>query len=245
MAFTDVTFLLDRSGSMESKREFVVKGINDFIANVKSMPGQGCWSLVQFDDRDSARGAGEAFPHLTYGQRAESDVPAFGLDDYKPRGGTALVDAVCMTILSIKERVASLPQNLRDERKVMLVIVTDGEENQSRDYTNERLRELRAEMEAKHGWEFMFLGAGQEAFLQAQNHGLLKAMNFAGLNQLSGASSDIPVAQNAAGYAESFTSGSVGVAAWRNHHNNPQGVPDELVARVTALAPEPVTGGNP
>src|SRR6266567_4437843 len=118
----DVTIILDRSGSMQSTREATVKGVNDFIRSVNEVPGEGAWTLLQFDDRDSARGAGEEFPHCVFDHVPSAQVPLLEPTDFVPRGGTALVDAVCTTLVRLRDWSLSHPETERP--RVMVVIMT-------------------------------------------------------------------------------------------------------------------------
>jgi hypothetical protein len=172
---TDITIILDRSGSMKSIREATVEGVNAFIDDVNKVPGEGVWSLVQFDDPDSAKGAREPFPHVVFENVGSVHVRRLELADFKPRGSTALVDAVCLTIQKIKARVGAVPEAYRP--KVMLVIMTDGLENFSREFTSAQLREMLAEAQSVHGWEVLYLGANQDAFAEADKYGVAKAGN--------------------------------------------------------------------
>jgi len=172
---TDITIILDRSGSMRSIRDATVQGINAFIEDVNKVPGEGVWTLVQFDDPDSARGAREPFPHVVFENVSSIHVPRFEAADFKPRGSTALVDAVCLTVQKVKTRVLAVPEEYRP--KVMVVIMTDGMENASREFTSAQLREMLAEAQSAHGWEVLYLGANQDAFAEAGKYGIAKAGN--------------------------------------------------------------------
>ena len=74
--FTDITVILDRSGSMSAIQDATIKGLNDFIADQRSVPGDGCWSLMQFDDQYET----------VYLQRLQSDVPLLTPATFQPRG---------------------------------------------------------------------------------------------------------------------------------------------------------------
>src|SRR5262245_5538970 len=151
---------------MRSIRDVTVKNINGFIEDINKVPGEGSWSLLQFDDPDSARGGGEGFPHVVFEGRPHREVPLFEAADFCPRGTTALIDAMCLTIQRTRERIASLPEASRPA--VMIVVMTDGLENASRAFTGAQLREMVAQMQAApHGWEFVYLGANQDAFAEA------------------------------------------------------------------------------
>jgi len=167
---TEIIFILDRSSSMGIIRDATVKGINDFIKSVQEVPGEGFWTCVQFDDHDSARGASEEFPLTVFSRKSDAEIRPMTLDEFRPRGGTALVDAVCITVMNARDRWLALPE---DQRPRMLVqIVTDGEENASRFYTTKQMRELMGEVQGKYGWKVDYLGANQDAFAEADKYGI-------------------------------------------------------------------------
>jgi hypothetical protein len=175
--FTDITFILDRSGSMASLREAACLSINDYMRTVDQEPGDGCWTLVQFDDPHSARGAGEAFPHEVFMQVPSERRPFLEVQSFQPRGSTALLDAMATTILRAKARVESqVPEQLRKDYRVLIVTMTDGLENASQQYTRAKLNELIAERQ-KAGWVFVYLGANQDAFAEGQNLGIDQHLN--------------------------------------------------------------------
>jgi hypothetical protein len=181
--FTDITIILDRSGSMGAIREAAVKGVNDYMRSVDEEPGDGCWSLVQFDDWDSARGAKESFPQKVFEQVPTEQRPFLESHSYQPRGSTALVDAVALTIQQIKARIAALAEEKRPTR-VMVVIMTDGLENASKEYNNATLRAMIAEQQAA-GWGFLYLGANQDSFAEAGKYGIDRkfARNYAAMDE--------------------------------------------------------------
>src|SRR5207237_1283163 len=155
--FTDITFVLDRSGSMGSLREAACKAINDYMRTVDEAPGDGCWSLVTFDDPSSAQGASEVFPHKVFTQVPSEQRPFLEVQNYNPRGGTALLDALALTILETKARIESqVPPELRKDYRVLMVIMTDGLENASMRYSKPQLSQLIAERQAA-GWIFVYL----------------------------------------------------------------------------------------
>jgi len=162
LTFTDITIVLDKSGSMGSIREATVKSINDYMRAVDEVPGDGCWTMVTFDDPGSAVGAGEAFPRVVFGQVDTKHRPLLELQDYVPRGGTALIDAAYTIISGLRERV----KDKGPQHKVLVVIVTDGQENSSKLYTRDQLRELIGRC-TKDGWQFLYLGANQDAFAES------------------------------------------------------------------------------
>jgi hypothetical protein len=168
--YTDLTILLDRSGSMASIKEGVIGGINSFIEEQAKVPGDGCYTFVQFDDLASAVGAGEAFPQTVYEGKSQGQVPLLNDDTFCPRGCTALIDAAVKTIDATGKRLASMPEHLRPD-KVVFVIMTDGIENASSKYTRAQLNERISHQRSRYNWKFVFLGANQDAIAEGRKYG--------------------------------------------------------------------------
>jgi hypothetical protein len=170
MKTSEIILILDRSGSMGAIHKATVDGINNFIDDLRRVPGEGFWTFVQFDDRASARGAGEAFPHVLYERRPDREMVKLTEQDFRPRGGTALIDAVCITLLRAESAylATAAPERLR----TLIVIMTDGQENSSVEYDRNGMREIIARCQAQHGFEFIFLGANQDAFAEASGYGM-------------------------------------------------------------------------
>lgn len=166
---THIAFILDRSGSMEPMRQAAVDGFNAFLSHQKEQPGVGTISLVQFSDRVTTTWEGLPLPEVE-----------LGWGDYTPAGGTALYDAVGSTVDSLGRKLAALPEPQRPG-KVLIAILTDGEENASRRYgARDVLERVRHQTEV-YGWEFLFLGASASWMEQARTLGIATedAANFA------------------------------------------------------------------
>ena len=153
--YTHCSLVVDRSGSMASMADEATNGIATFLKEQFALDGTLTVTLRQFDNKHDtvARMATEPF--------------IYALD---PRGMTALLDAVGMEIVQTGADLANLPEDERPD-KVLFVIVTDGMENASREYTYDRVRNLIADQRAKYNWDFIFLGAG-ESFLQGDAIGV-------------------------------------------------------------------------
>jgi hypothetical protein len=153
--FTRIAIILDRSGSMESCKESTVAGFNEFIRTQKEIPGEATVKLVQFDDQ-----------YETVFDKRLEDCPELTQNTFVPRGSTALLDAQGRTIVELGQELAALPEPERPS-KVIVVTLTDGLENASKNYNLERIGEMIREQRDKYSWDFVFLGANQDAIQTA------------------------------------------------------------------------------
>lgn len=146
---TLIVALLDRSGSMHTAKQATEEGWREFINGQKQLPGECRVTLAQFDD----------VYELVYQNVDINDVPEFVL---LPRNMTALLDATGKLITEIGIELDKLPE---DERpgKVICMIMTDGFENASHEWTWETVKKLIEQQRNDYGWEFMFLGANIDA----------------------------------------------------------------------------------
>lgn len=159
---TDITFILDRSGSMASMVNDVVGGWKTFVEQQKAQPGDAVFSLVQFDDQY---------------ETPFTAIPLKNLNsalEFFPRGGTALRDAVGRTINNIGARLRLLPESERPD-KVLVVIMTDGEENSSVEFSQEQIKRMVEHQTEKYGWEFIFLGANINSFDVGSSYGIAQS----------------------------------------------------------------------
>jgi Mg-chelatase subunit ChlD len=161
--YAHITVILDRSGSMEGIREDTIGGFNSFLREQKAQPGQATLTLVQFDTQDPY----EVIQHF----RPIGDVPDLSTDTYTPRGGTPLLDALGKGIHDMDESVKKLEDDQRPDR-VIMVVVTDGQENSSREYKKSDIEKLVKEKSEKAGWQFVFLSADLAAMEEARDLGI-------------------------------------------------------------------------
>ncbi len=148
-----VHFLLDETGSMQSKAEEAVNGYNKFLDDFKAKRGvEVRFSLTKFDSSHQT---------LVHDAVKIKDVPRMTLDDFRPGAMTNLLDATANVIRQTQKRVEGLKAE-----SAMVISLTDGQENASRETTRENLNALIKEREAA-GWEFMYLGVTQEAWANA------------------------------------------------------------------------------
>lgn len=155
---TEIVLVADRSGSMDSIRTDAQGGINEFIKSQKRVPGEANFTLVEFDHE---------YNFVHQGVNIQ-DVPEYEL---RPRGMTALLDAVGRTISETGIRLSKMNEDDRPGL-VVFVIVTDGHENGSTEYTREQIRDMIKEQEEKYNWQFTYLGADASAFDEGGSIGL-------------------------------------------------------------------------
>jgi Mg-chelatase subunit ChlD len=168
---TDITIVLDRSGSMRSVKDDTIGGYNTFLKTQRDAKVGACRvSLVQFDDRYE----------MVYPPRLVAEAPELTDETFVPRGWTALLDAIGKTIVDTGERYKAMPKSERPG-KVLFVIITDGGENSSTEYNREQVFKMIAEQRNAWKWDFIFLGANQDAIQAGASLGLSfgKSMNYA------------------------------------------------------------------
>lgn len=160
---SELIVILDRSGSMQSIQRDMEGGFAKFIKERHSDPTNVRVSLYQFDD----------VHEVVYENRPVREVHGLTLS---PRGSTALYDAVARTVQRVGARLAALPEHARPGA-VVVMIITDGEENASVEYGRfigggERVRAMIEHQEQKYNWKFLFLGSDKKAFEQASELGI-------------------------------------------------------------------------
>ncbi len=101
-------------------------------------------------------------------------MPDLNQDTYQPRGSTPLLDALGQTIISTGRTLAAIPEAKRPD-KVVFVVITDGEENASHQFTKARVKEMIDHQTGKYNWKFIYLGANQDAFAEAGAVGIAMA----------------------------------------------------------------------
>lgn len=140
-----ISMVIDRSGSMSSLWAEANGGIKSFIDKQKECVGTASLSIFDFDD--------------TFEEKVNlNNIRDFTSYDLIPRGMTALYDSVCKAINLTGQRLAALPE---DERPglVLFMVVTDGQENSSREFSKERMVEMVKHQTDKYNWQFTFLCA--------------------------------------------------------------------------------------
>lgn len=146
---TKLVFLLDRSGSMQSIKSDIVGGFAAFLAEQRAGEGACTVTLAQFDHEYQ----------VIYRGLDLAQVPPLELS---PRGRTALLDSMGRLITDTAAEVAALPEVDRPG-SVVVAIMTDGLENASREWHRRDIKALVEQQSDEHGWEFLYMGADQNA----------------------------------------------------------------------------------
>lgn len=158
---TDITVVLDRSGSMQSIASDTIGGFNKFLSDQQAAPGEAVITLNQFDD---------VFEHVLKAV-AISEAKPLNNSTFVPRGSTALLDAIGRSIEETGKRLESIPEDQRPS-KVVVVIITDGHENASSKFSRQQIDEKIRHQRDNYQWEFVFLGANQDAIDAAAGIGI-------------------------------------------------------------------------
>ena len=149
----DIVFILDESGSMESMGNEPIQSVNNFIQEQKKIASPGSkFSLWTFNSTVT---------------NVIDDVELQQVEvftQYKPDNMTALYDALGKAITTKKSKP--------NKDNVICVVLTDGQENSSQEYTRQHMSSLISEMETKHKWKFIYLGANHEVFMAAGGIGI-------------------------------------------------------------------------
>jgi uncharacterized protein YegL len=151
---TELALILDQSGSMESIKAGTLEGVNAFLDQQKlenaAFPVR--FTLTLFSTLAEKRH--DSVPVI--------EIPVLDENSYRPAGGTALLDAIGITIDQLGKRLSETPEEERPG-KVIVAIMTDGEENSSHDFSWDQISEKIRHQTEVYNWEFLFLGANQDA----------------------------------------------------------------------------------
>ena len=157
----ELVFILDRSGSMSGLEKDTIGGFNSMMEKQKKENGEVLVTTVLFDNRIELL-------HERVDIRALTPLTD---EDYFVRVSTALLDALGSTITRIARNHHHMAEDFRPG-KTMFVIITDGYENASREYSYTKVKELIEHEQKKYGWEFLFLGANIDAAATARSMGI-------------------------------------------------------------------------
>ena len=165
---TELVFILDRSGSMGGLESDTIGGFNSLLEKQKKQEGECFVTTILFDHEI-----------VTLHDRLPLEkIAPLTEKDYEVRGCTALIDAIGTTV----KHIESIHRYLRAEdvpEHVMFVIMTDGMENASKEYSADKVRAM-IDAHKEKGWEFLFIGANIDAVQTAGSFGIApdRAVNY-------------------------------------------------------------------
>ncbi len=145
----DLIFVMDRSGSMSGSEEDTIGGFNSFIQREKDKNLNTHVTTVLFDDQYE----------VLYKRKPINEVTELTRNEYWVRGCTALLDAIGKTINTLDKEI---------DNKVLFIIMTDGMENSSREFSKEKIRNLIS----NHNWEVIYIGADIDSYSEAGHIGI-------------------------------------------------------------------------
>lgn len=158
--YSHIVFILDRSGSMASQANDAIGGFNTFIRSQKELAGECTLSLILFDNKYE-----QMYDFTPINMVAELSHKTF-----IPRGGTALLDAVGRAINDTGAKLAAMAETKRPGR-VLVAVLTDGEENESREFSAQRIKDMIEHQQTKYAWQITFLSSDIKAYEQALSYG--------------------------------------------------------------------------
>jgi uncharacterized protein YegL len=161
---TEIIVISDRSGSMGSIADDAIGGFNTFLKEQQEVPGECKFTYCQFDNEYEVVHDGIPI----------RDMKPLDRSTFVPRGSTALLDAIGRTINVVGERLAKTSEDQRPG-KVIVVILTDGQENFSKEFSRDQIFEMITTQHDQFKWEFVFLAANQDAIAGGASLGISAA----------------------------------------------------------------------
>jgi len=196
----ELVLVLDKSGSMQGLESDTIGGFNSMIKKQKALDVPVRVTAVLFNDKTD----------VLYESRSIHSVHALTEKEYEVGGTTALLDAVGSTILNVDQK-----GNVKKGTKVIFVIITDGMENASREFTKTKVKQMISDKQEKYGWDFIYLGANIDAAEEAGAIGVKKANAVTYRNTESGVRANYDAVS--AYVKEAAEMGAVASSKWRSH----------------------------
>jgi hypothetical protein len=158
---TEIVAILDNSGSMANLTNDTIGVYNAFIKEQKAVPGEAVLTTVFFNTDYT----------LLHDRVNIKKVKPITEKEYQAGGNTALLDAMGKTINDIGLKLSNIPEEERPGA-VIFFIITDGKENSSKEFTNEKIREMVELQKNVYSWEFLFMGANIDSVSVAETIGI-------------------------------------------------------------------------
>jgi uncharacterized protein YegL len=181
-----VGMVIDKSSSMMGLTSAVIAGFNEYVGELREQEGETFMTLCTFSDAYE----------FVYEGKPLADVADLGSETYRPYGNTALYDSIAATVQRVE---AKLKAEGREGTKVLIVTITDGQENKSQEHTAASLAALVREYEAKGNYTFVYLGLGQQKEYVAS--AAVRGMGYVGDNGYYPAATPVAMASSMSGLA--------------------------------------------
>ncbi len=165
--YTSINIILDASGSMHHLTDQTIKSFNDFLKEQKEVPGEASLSLAVFNHEYN----------LVHDFIPLQDVPNLSRENYKAEGSTALLDAIGRTVNATGAKLAALKEEERPN-KIVVLILTDGQENCSTEFNHKKIAEMVKHQEEKYSWKFIFIGANMDVIAAGGSLGINKTATY-------------------------------------------------------------------
>ena len=160
---TEIIRVVDETGSMLERKPATISAINEFLGTQWANPNPA-WVTMTFFHSEKIR--------TPISGVELSKVANLADKDYQPNNMTPLYDAIGKTVRSVEKRREATPE--KDRAAIIVLIVTDGQENASKEFTKEGITTLIKEKE-KDGWSFVYVGANQDAWAVSAAIGIAAA----------------------------------------------------------------------
>lgn len=194
----ELVLVLDKSGSMAGLESDTIGGFNAMVEKQKELALPVRVTTVLFNDERE----------MLYERKDIQRVRPLTAKEYEVGGTTALLDAVGTTILTLEQTGAAA----RTGTKVIFVIITDGMENASTEFTKAKVKQMISEKQEKAGWDFIYLGANIDAVEEADAIGVDRAKAVTYRNTESGVRANYDAV---AAYVEEAAEGSAASGKWK------------------------------
>jgi Mg-chelatase subunit ChlD len=149
---TEIVCIVDRSGSMEVIKNDAIGGFNNFLKDQQKESGKASMTIILFDHEYKVLCSGTPL----------AECKPLDTTTFEPRGSTALMDATGRAINEV---------NQRNPKKAIIVILTDGHENSSHEFTKQQIKQMISDCEKK-GWAVIYLSADANAFDDGKSFGI-------------------------------------------------------------------------
>jgi Mg-chelatase subunit ChlD len=162
---THYLLIVDGSSSMSPLSKSTISGVNEQIDTIKSLekefPGQKYnMSFIHFNNAVT----------IEYTNRQVNALEHISENNYKCQGMTALLDAIGVGVRNLNERIGEKISS--GEASAVVVIITDGEENASKEFDGGKVKSMIEELQNTGRWTFTFVGANIDSISTAKNYGI-------------------------------------------------------------------------